>query len=307
MGIIVDKVDKKFGHQMALKGVSFEARDNEILGLLGPNGAGKSTLLRIITCYLPPTAGRITVNGYDVMDQSEKVLGITGYLPENNPLYHDQYVHEYLRFVGRLNGLKGNKLRERIGEMIDICGLKKEQNKEIGKLSKGYRQRVGLAQTLIHDPDVLILDEPTTGLDPNQISEFRNLIKEISPTKTVILSSHIMQEVQAICDRVVIINEGKIVADSTLSDLLKTSKKQKKIRIQLSEDIEQTIIESIPGVGSVENVAPNTWVVVAQGKHDIRPDLMKVISDRDLNLLQLSEMEDSLEEIFKLLTTDSKD
>ena len=252
MGIVIDHLTKVFGQQKAVNDVSFEAGNNEILGFLGPNGAGKSTVMKMITCYLSPSGGRVVVNGFDVMEQAYKVRQITGYLPENNPLYHDQYIHEYLWFIGKLSGMKGSALKARIKEMIRICGIEKEQNKLIGALSKGYRQRVGLAQALIHDPDVLVLDEPTTGLDPNQIVEVRNLIKEISASKTVILSTHIMQEVESICDRVVIINEGRIVADSTVKDLRSKSESASKIRIQLSGNIEHKLLHAITGVSGVE-------------------------------------------------------
>ena len=199
--------------------VSFTVEQGQILGFLGPNGAGKSTTMKIATCYLPPSAGTILVNGHDVVQDPMAVRRMVGYLPEHNPLYLDMYVHEYLHFVASVYGLKSRLAKARVQEMVELCGLILEQGKKIGALSKGYRQRVGLAQALVHDPQVLILDEPTTGLDPNQIVEIRTLIKHIGQNKTVIFSTHIMQEVAAICDRVVIINRGRLVADSDVSAL----------------------------------------------------------------------------------------
>ncbi|MCH7513669.1 MAG: gliding motility-associated ABC transporter ATP-binding subunit GldA [Bacteroidetes bacterium] len=301
MGIVIDHLTKVFGQQKAVNDVSFEAGNNEILGFLGPNGAGKSTVMKMITCYLSPSGGRVVVNGFDVMEQAYKVRQITGYLPENNPLYHDQYIHEYLWFIGKLSGMKGSALKARIKEMIRICGIEKEQNKLIGALSKGYRQRVGLAQALIHDPDVLVLDEPTTGLDPNQIVEVRNLIKEISASKTVILSTHIMQEVESICDRVVIINEGRIVADSTVKDLRSKSESASKIRIQLSGNIEHKLLHAITGVSGVEALQESRWIIAYENE-DIRPALTRLIAKQGLDLLELNKVEDTLEDIFRQLT-----
>ena len=301
MGIVIDHLTKVFGQQKAVNDVSFEAGNNEILGFLGPNGAGKSTVMKMITCYLSPSGGRVVVNGFDVMEQAYKVRQITGYLPENNPLYHDQYIHEYLWFIGKLSGMKGSALKARIKEMIRICGIEKEQNKLIGALSKGYRQRVGLAQALIHDPDVLVLDEPTTGLDPNQIVEVRNLIKEISASKTVILSTHIMQEVESICDRVVIINEGRIVADSTVKDLRSKSESASKIRIQLSGNIEHKLLHAITGVSGVEALQESRWIIAYENE-DIRPALTRLIAKQGLDLLELNKEEDTLEDIFRQLT-----
>ena len=221
MSLQIKNLTKIYGLQKALNDISFTVNEGEIVGFLGPNGAGKSSTMKIATCYLPPTSGQVSVGGFDVVEQPMKVKQITGYLPEHNPLYLDLYVHEYLLFIGGLYGLNKQKLKARVGEMIELCGLTLEQNKKIEALSKGYRQRVGLAQALIHDPKVLILDEPTSGLDPNQLVEIRKLIKDISQNKTVIFSTHIMQEVQALCDRVVVINKGEIVADDSLDNLLR--------------------------------------------------------------------------------------
>jgi ABC-2 type transport system ATP-binding protein len=219
MSIQIQQLTKLYGHQKAVNDVSFSVNKGEIVGFLGPNGAGKSTTMKITTGYLSANSGTVTVNGFDVQRQPMDVRRSIGYLPEHNPLYLDMYVKEFLRFVGRLYQLKGEILTRRVSEMIELCGLTVEQSKKIGQLSKGYRQRVGLAQALIHEPPVLILDEPTTGLDPNQILEIRNVIKTVGRDKTVLFSSHIMQEIEAICDRVVIINRGQVVADRTLPDL----------------------------------------------------------------------------------------
>ncbi len=233
MSIEVNKITKLYGEQKALNEVSFSIKSGEIVGFLGPNGAGKSTLMKIISCYLPPSIGTIKVCGLDVMEQSMEVRKKVGYLPEHNPLYLDMYVKEYLEFVGRFYDVK--KLNDRVKEMVEITGLTIEQNKKIGQLSKGYRQRVGLAQAIIHDPQVLILDEPTTGLDPNQLVEIRNLIKELGKNKTVMLSTHIMQEVQAICERAIIINHGRIVADDSIANLTQKNTNLEKVFQQLTK------------------------------------------------------------------------
>jgi ABC-2 type transport system ATP-binding protein len=221
MSLKISHLTKVYGSQKAVNDISFEIGAGEIVGFLGPNGAGKSTTMKVATCLVPPTEGQVTVAGFDVVSQPIDIKKVTGYLPEHNPLYLDMYVHEYLQFIGKLYGLGGSTLKTRVAEMVELCGLTIEQNKKIETLSKGYRQRVGLAQALIHDPSVLILDEPTTGLDPNQILEIRKLIKEISKNKTVIFSTHIMQEVSALCDRVIVIDKGQIVADDSLSSLMK--------------------------------------------------------------------------------------
>lgn len=233
MSIEVKKITKLYGEQKALNDVSFSIQSGEIIGFLGPNGAGKSTLMKIISCYLPSSEGTVKVCGLDVMEQSMEVRKKVGYLPEHNPLYLDMYVKEYLEFVGRFYNVK--KLNERVKEMVEITGLTIEQNKKIGQLSKGYRQRVGLAQAIIHDPQVLILDEPTTGLDPNQLVEIRNLIKELGKNKTVMLSTHIMQEVQAICERAIIINHGKIVADDSIANLTQKNSNLEKVFQELTK------------------------------------------------------------------------
>lgn len=234
MSIRIQHLTKIYGSQKAVNDISFDVNPGEIMGFLGPNGAGKSTTMKITTGYLSATGGRVEVCGFEVAQQSMEVRRNIGYLPEHNPLYTDMYIKEFLRFVGALYGLKGEKLTLRVSEMIEICGLEVEQRKKIGQLSKGYRQRVGLAQALIHNPPVLILDEATTGLDPNQIVEIRNLIKTVGKEKTVLFSSHIMQEVEAICDRAVIINRGQIVANRTLAELQSEGKSLEEVFHQLT-------------------------------------------------------------------------
>ncbi len=300
MSIVVENLTKVYGSQNAVDRVSFEVSKGEILGFLGPNGAGKSTTMKMITCYLPPTGGKVLVNGLDVTLNERKVKKIIGYLPENNPLYLDHYVHEYLRFIGKVNNIYGRTLTDRVNEIITLCGLEKEQNKLIGSLSKGYRQRVGLAQALLHDPDVLVLDEPTTGLDPNQIAEVRKLIREISATKTVILSTHIMQEVKAICDRVVIINNGKIVANSTVKELQKSMRSAITIKVQVTGELNESLLKEIEGIISVNRHENNVWTITSNV--DIRPEITKVIATEKLDLLELSTVEQSLEDIFMKLT-----
>ncbi|MEI7582377.1 ATP-binding cassette domain-containing protein [Runella sp.] len=234
MSIRIQHLTKNYGNQKAVNDISFDVNPGEIMGFLGPNGAGKSTTMKITTGYLSATSGRVEVCGFEVAKQSMEVRRNIGYLPEHNPLYTEMYIKEFLRFVGTLYGLKGEKLTLRVSEMIEICGLEVEQRKKIGQLSKGYRQRVGLAQALIHNPPVLILDEATTGLDPNQIVEIRNLIKAVGKEKTVLFSSHIMQEVEAICDRAVIINRGQIVANRTLVELQSEGKSLEEVFHQLT-------------------------------------------------------------------------
>ncbi len=300
MSIQIQNLTKLYGDQKAVDQISFEVNRGEIVGFLGPNGAGKSTTMKVITCFLSPDEGSVLVNGLDVVNEESAIKKIIGYLPENNPLYTDMYVRESLQFVGKLYGLVGESLRTRIDEIIELTSLSKEQNKRIGQLSKGFRQRVGLAQALIHDPEVLVLDEPTTGLDPNQIAEVRQLIKDISTTKTVILSTHIMQEVKAICDRVVIIHEGKIVADSTVENLQQTVLKKIKTRVQLSEPIDLKLFSSMKGVIEVEKMEGNIYII--SSNKDIRPEIAKLTAEAGKDLLELTRLEDSLEDIFMNLT-----
>lgn len=319
MSLKVVQLTKTFGKQVAVNAISFEARRGEILGFLGPNGAGKSTTMKIATAYLPPSSGAVQVCGKDVVEDSLAVRRLVGYLPEHNPLYLDMYVREYLHFIGSMYKLSGKKLRLRVQEMIELCGLALEQRKLIGSLSKGYRQRVGLAQALIHDPQVLILDEPTTGLDPNQLGEIRRLIKEISREKTVIFSTHIMQEVQALCDRVVIINRGNIVVDASLEVLNRQSLQQGEsghsVEVEFSDDIDTVLLEQLPEVAVAEPLAKHRYRVKAEeGKGDIRPALFHFACQQGYVLLEMrqlaartvSEYGNSLEEIFRNLTVNGK-
>lgn len=303
MSLRIENLTKLYGQQYAVRNISFEVEQGEIVGFLGPNGAGKSTTMKIATSYLPPSSGSVLVGGFNVADNPLKAKKIIGYLPEHNPLYLDLYVHEYLRFVGRLYGMNGTVLKNRIGEMIDVCGLSREQNKTIDSLSKGYRQRVGLAQALLHDPPVLILDEPTTGLDPNQILEIRKLIKETSRNKTVIFSTHIMQEVQAICDRVIVINKGEIVANSTLSNLMGGYTSQRSVVAEFEVAVDLVMLEQLAGVQRVEKLDGTRYRFVADT--DIRPEIFRLAADKQLSLVGLKQEENSLENIFRELTATS--
>lgn len=272
------------------------------MGFLGPNGAGKSTTMKIATTYLPPTNGTVHVNGFDVVKQPMEVRKIIGYLPEHNPLYLDMYVHEYLSFVCGVYGIAGTERKQRVAEMIELCGLTKEQNKKIESLSKGYRQRVGLAQALIHNPSVLILDEPTSGLDPNQIIEIRKLIKQISANKTVILSTHIMQEVEALCDRVIVIRQGEIVADDRLKNLLSQRDGVKILLVEWEGTIAVEDLQTLAGVRSVTQ-SGKSFRIVTEVNVDVRAELFRLSAEKKLSLLSLREEESNLEEIFRSLTS----
>lgn len=303
MSLQIKHLSKVYGRQKALNDISFTVEEGEIVGFLGPNGAGKSTTMKIATCFLPPTSGEVKVGGLDVLEYPQKIKKITGYLPEHNPLYLDLYVHEYLSFIGKLYGLGGIALKKRVAEMVELCGLTREQNKRIEALSKGYRQRVGLAQALIHDPQVLILDEPTSGLDPNQLLEIRKLIREISRNKTVIFSTHIMQEVQALCNRVVVINRGEIVADDQVDNLLRGAANQKFIIAEFETPIPMNLLSDIPGVVSVSELKAFTYRLVTSAEADIRPEVFRIAADNHLSLVGLRQEESKLEDIFQVLTT----
>lgn len=303
MSLHIKNLTKVYGEQKALQDVTFSLEAGEIVGFLGPNGAGKSSTMKIATCYLPPTAGQVLVQGMDVVEQPLEVKKVTGYLPEHNPLYLDLYVHEYLRFIGGLYGLRGQTLKARVGEMIERCGLTLEQNKRIESLSKGYRQRVGLAQALIHDPKVLILDEPTSGLDPNQLVEIRKLIKDVSANKTVIFSTHIMQEVQALCNRVVVINRGCIVADDSLENLLRQNDGSTVIVVEFEGNVTREQLAALPAVVEVTEIGKFHFRVVGQSGSDLRPELFRFAADQQLSLLGLRQEESSLENVFRDLTT----
>jgi ABC-2 type transport system ATP-binding protein len=302
MSLKVSGLTKIYGKQKALDQISFEAKEGEIVGLLGPNGAGKSTAMKIITCYLPPSAGEVEVYGYDIYNHPLEIKRTIGYLPEHNPMYLDMYVHEYLAFVGSLYQMNRKKIKQRVQDVVFLCGLTLEQNKKIETLSKGYRQRVGLAQALLHDPKALILDEPTTGLDPNQIIEIRNLIKAISKEKTVIFSSHIMQEVEALCDRVVIIDRGKIVANGSVADLQKGASKHNAVSLEFSVSIDTLLLKSIDNVVEVIETAPGKYTLMVDTEVDVRPALFRLAAEHNLPLLGLKLEENTMESVFQQLT-----
>jgi len=302
MSIVVQGVTKLYGVQKALDNISFEVRTGEIVGFIGPNGAGKSTMMKIITGFIPASSGIVTVNGLPVEDDNHEVKRQIGYLPENNPLYPEMYVREYLGFVASIYRT-GSSLRKQTDSIIELTGLSPEQDKKIGSLSKGYRQRVGLAQALIHNPAVLILDEATTGLDPNQIIEIRNLIKEAGKEKTVMLSTHIMQEVEAICDRVIIIDKGVIVADEEKVNIYSKIKRPKQVvQVEFDKETGESSLSEITNVKSVKNIRNNLWLIEAESEEDIRPALFNFAVKNNLTVLSLNKQESNLEDVFRQLT-----
>lgn len=296
MSIEVQGITKKYGEQIALNNISFSIKKGEIVGFLGPNGAGKSTLMKILTTYISSDSGNALVGGNDILLAPQKVQFITGYLPEHNPLYLDMYIREYLVF----NASVYNVDKTRVEEVIQLTGLLSESHKKIGQLSKGYRQRVGLANALLHNPEVLILDEPTTGLDPNQLVEIRQLIKNIGKDKTVFLSTHIMQEVEAICDRVIIINRGNIAADAKITELKDSSKQI--IEVEFDFRIEERFLKNIPNLIFCENTFDFVWELTFDSQEDMRPKIFDVAHDNGLKILQLSLKNKNLEAIFRELT-----
>ncbi|WKZ58577.1 MAG: gliding motility-associated ABC transporter ATP-binding subunit GldA [Cyclobacteriaceae bacterium] len=302
MSLTVQHLTRFYGQQRAVDNVSFSIKEGEIVGFLGPNGAGKSTTMKIATTYLPPSEGTVCVGEWDVQQNPMQVKRIIGYLPEHNPLYRDMYVHEYLRFIGSLYGLRGQTLKQRVNTMVEQCGLTQEQHKKIDMLSKGYRQRVGLAQALIHDPQVLILDEPTTGLDPNQLVEIRRLIKEVSKNKTVVFSTHIMQEVQALCDRVIVINKGRVVADDLLQNLVRGGADSIIIQVEFDRTVPVDDLRALTGVASVDVISDTTFRIIAEQAKDVRPEIFKYASEKSVSLIGLKQEENSLEHVFRLLT-----
>ncbi len=302
MSIETRNISKFYGSQKALNNVSFRVNTGEIVGLLGPNGAGKSTLMKIITGFISPSSGQVLINGTDTFKDPIRIRKKIGYLPENNPLYNDMYIKEYLEYTGRIFKL-GPKLKPRLEEMIHLTGLAPEKHKKIGVLSKGYKQRVGLAQALIHDPDVLILDEPTSGLDPNQIIEIRNLISETGKEKTVILSTHIMQEVEAICDRIVIINKGEIIADDSTSKIQSnTDADLQTVLVEFKGKIKPELLNQIEGVLKVIKVKDTSWLLQGSRLNDLRPLVFQFAVENKFTILSLQEQEKSLEQIFQELT-----
>ena len=297
MSIEVNNISKSYGSQKALDNVSFSIQKGEIVGFLGPNGAGKSTLMKILTTYIAADEGTASVNGNDVQAQPRKVQRAIGYLPEHNPLYLDLYVREYLLFNADVYKVP----KSRIEEVIALTGLTSESHKKINALSKGFRQRVGLANALLHNPDVLILDEPTTGLDPNQLLEIRNVIKNVGKDKTVFLSTHIMQEVEAICDRVIIINNGKIVTDKKLDRLVSADKEQV-IEVEFDYQIEEEAIAKIPHLKSYANIHDMTWELTFVSDKDMRPAVFDFAHDNGLKTLQLNQKNKNLETLFREIT-----
>jgi ABC-2 type transport system ATP-binding protein len=300
LSIQVENISKKYGEQLALNDVSFNISSGEVVGFLGPNGAGKSTMMKILTCYIPPSSGKASVFGHDVMSDSMAVRKRVGYLPEHNPLYLDMYVKEYLTFVAGIYKLKNTK--NRVAEMIEMVGLGSEQGKIIGALSKGYRQRVGLAQAIIHDPEVLILDEPTSGLDPNQLSEIRNLISTIGKSKTVMLSTHIMQEVEALCNRVIIINKGNIVADQPVAELMKSTVSQQSVVVEFGQQIEISLLKDLPGVISVKSLENKAYKIHHRADTDLRDLIFKLAVENNFSVRTMQQEQNKLEDIFKQLT-----
>ncbi len=305
MAILVESLTKKYGEQKAVNDISFEVKTGEVVGFLGPNGAGKSTTMKMITCFMAPTTGDVKLDNVSIHEDPESIKKKIGYLPENNPLYMDMPIVDYLRFTAQIQGVSKNDIPERIGKMIDVCGLEREKHKNINELSKGYRQRVGLAQAMIHDPEILILDEPTTGLDPNQIVEIRKLIKELGKQKTVILSSHILSEVEATCDRILIINKGRIVADGTSDTLRHQAQGQELLTVAIegSGDISKALL----GLASVETVSAvdgkKDWFRV-QSKPDTssRKEIFDLCVKKKWYLMEMTGIETRLEDVFRELT-----
>ncbi|MCD4745780.1 MAG: ATP-binding cassette domain-containing protein [Bacteroidales bacterium] len=307
MDIIVKNLTKRYGAQRAVDNISFRVKTGEVLGFLGPNGAGKTTTMKAITTFLTPNEGNITVGNFSIYENPEEVKRHIGYLPENNPLYHDMPVIDYLVFVAELQSIEKTKIKDRILEMINLCGLEGEKHKKIGELSKGYQQRVGLAQALIHNPDVLIFDEPTAGLDPNQIVEIRELIKRIGKEKTVILSSHILAEVEATCDRILIINKGKIVADGTSEELRKHSQGKEILKIKIEEGEKNIIykaLQELETTGIVDFIQDeeNSFEIQTKPELSSRKAIFKLCVDKGWILTEMTPIETKLEDIFRELT-----
>ncbi len=310
MSVAVKNLTKLYGPQKAIDNISFEVKSGEVVGFLGPNGAGKTTTMKIITCFIAPAAGDVEVGGLSIHSHPDEVRQMIGYLPESNPLYTEMPVVDYLEFVGRIQGVPQKQIAGRIREMIDYCGLGIEKHKKIGELSKGYRQRVGLAQAMIHNPDVLILDEPTTGLDPNQIVEIRNLIKNLATNKTIILSTHILQEVEQTCDRILIINKGKIVADDTAKDLRSRREGSEILTVQIEAipgDDVAGALAGIPGVESAIAISqkPGFYRVQSNPNEKSRKGVFSLCAERKWFLLEMTGKETSLEDVFRELTTDT--
>jgi len=303
LSIVAEGITKKYGEQLALKQVSFKVNAGEVVGFIGPNGAGKSTTMKIITGTVRPDQGRVLIKDIPVFEQLKETRRTIGYLPEHNPLYLDMYIREYLAYVAGLYGLKGESRKRKVEEVIERTGLGPEVGKLLGNLSKGYRQRVGLAQALVHDPEILILDEPTTGLDPNQLAEIRKLVSEIGKEKTILLSTHILQEVEAICHRVIIIREGEIVADNPSATLReRPSGTFLTLKVELQEEASPEIWKIIPGVQGVKALNTHTCLLELSSGEDLRGEVFKFAVDQGLTILSLSSEERSLEQVFRDLT-----
>lgn len=300
MSVSVQNLTKNYSGQLAVNDVSFDIKPGEIVGFLGPNGAGKTTTMKILTCFIPQTSGEVSVCGHDVVKEPLAVRKLIGYLPEHNPLYKEMYVKEYLNFVAGLYKIKNKK--KRVAELIEMTGLGKEQHKHIAALSKGYRQRVGLAQSMLHDPKVLILDEPTSGLDPNQLVEIRSLIKEFGKEKTVIFSTHIMQEVQAICDRVLIINSGKLVADDNINALTAKVATGRCFMVELKNAEDIKLLEKLEFIESVQALPKNKFKLFTNTDKDIREDIFNTVIQNQAVLLELTEDVSTVEDAFQKLT-----
>lgn len=300
MSIVVENLSKLYGEQKAIDNLNFSVEKGEILGFLGPNGAGKTTTMKILTCFLPQSSGKAFINGMDVSKESKPIKRLIGYLPEHNPLYHDMYIKEYLHWVAKLHKIPNRK--NRIEELITLIGLEREQKKKIGSLSKGYKQRVGLAQAIIHDPEVLILDEPTSGLDPNQLVEIRKLIKNIGQDKTVIFSSHIMQEVEALCSRVIILDKGQLIADDPISRLAGRVSERKQLKVQFEQPVSAENWKKISEIIEVKSDTNSQYILYSKIEDDIRKKVFKLAVDMNNPILGMHQDDASVEEVFQLLT-----
>jgi len=307
MDINIRNLSKQYGTQKAVDDISFDVKTGEILGFLGPNGAGKTTTMKMVTSFLTPNNGEILIGGISVNENPDQIKKLIGYLPEHNPLYHDMAIYDYLKFCAELHNIPKNKIDDRINQMIDVCGLDQEKHKYIGELSKGYRQRVGLAQAMIHDPEVLILDEPTTGLDPNQIVEIRKLIRELGKEKTVVLSTHILPEVEATCDRILIINKGKIVANGSAESLKKQSSGNESLIIKIEDGDNNQIFSALQSLGSVALVdfadrSNNKFEIQSKEELSSKRDIFNLCVQNNWILTEMRVIEENLEEIFSSLT-----
>ena len=300
MSIKVSGLTKQYGEQMAVKNISFEIEKGNIVGFLGPNGAGKSTTMKMLTTYILPTSGSASVAGFDIGSQAMEVRRQVGYLPESNPLYLDMYVREYLHFAAQVHQIK--QARQRVEEMIALTGLTKEANKKLGQLSKGYKQRAGLAQAMIHNPEVLILDEPTSGLDPNQLAEIRDLILDLGKEKTVLLSTHIMQEVQAMCSRVIIINNGAIVADDTIDHIKNSQTNKNVLVVAFSKAVSEAQLNSLSGMMHAKPLSDKVWLLQTEQPEALRKSLMQWSLNNDMDIESMRNETKSLEEVFRELT-----